>query len=32
MKKTIFKGFKVFDGIKFIEADSVLVENGIISK
>ncbi len=32
MEKTLFKGFKVFDGYKFIEADSVLIEDGYVSK
>ena len=32
MEKIIFKGFKVFDGSKFIDADSVLIEDGKIAK
>lgn len=32
MEKILFQGFKVFDGKKFIDGDSVLVENGKIAK
>lgn len=32
MEKILFKGFKIFDGKKFIESDSLLVSGGKIAK
>ncbi len=32
MEKILFKGFKIFDGYKFADGDSLLVEDGVVAK